>query len=150
MALSVIKFDKFVDSLAQKLIDLDSDTLKCLLLASYTPDAASHQFVSDVKGAGTETTGTGYTAGGVTLTSVTWAVTSNKWALKGTIPAWDTTGGSLSAAYALFYDSTPGSDATNPIICAWNLDGSGGTQTSSNGSFTLTQASDGIVTIDGA
>ena len=149
MALTAVKYNLSIKSIADKLIDFDSDTFKCALLASYTPDASAtgHQFWSQVKAAGTEATGTGYTAGGVTLTSVTWTQTSGTWALKGTIPAWDTTGGTLAAAFAVFYDNTPATDATRPVLCYWNLDGSGGTQTSSNGSFTLTQNASGIYTI---
>jgi hypothetical protein len=150
MALTAVKFELVNKSLANKEIDFDSDTIKCALLSAYTPDASAtgHQYWSQVKAAGTEAVGTGYTAGGVTLTSVTWTQTGGVWALKGTIPAWNTTGGSLAAAYAVFYDGTPATDATRPVICYWNLDGAGGTQTSSNGTFTLTQNASGIFTLD--
>ena len=146
MAVTAFAYHKFVDSLAQKKIDIDSDAIKCLLLASYTPSQSGHQYVSDVKAAGTEATGTGYTAGGGTLTSVGWTLTSGVWKFTGTIPAWNATGGSLGAAYALFYDSTPGSDATNPVICYWNLDG-GATKTATNDNFTLTAHANGIITV---
>jgi hypothetical protein len=150
MALTAVKFELVNKSLANKEIDFDSDTIKCALLSAYTPDASAtgHQYWSQVKAAGTEAVGTGYTAGGVTLTSVTWTQTGGVWALKGTIPAWNTTGGSLAAAYAVSYDGTPATDATRPVICYWNLDGAGGTQTSSNGTFTLTQNASGIFTLD--
>jgi hypothetical protein len=150
MALTAVKFELVNKSLANKEIDFDSDTIKCALLSAYTPDASAtgHQYWSQVKAAGTEAVGTGYTAGGVTLTSVTWTQTGGVWALKGTIPARNTTGGSLAAAYAVFYDGTPATDATRPVICYWNLDGAGGTQTSSNGTFTLTQNASGIFTLD--
>lgn len=47
----------------------------------------------------------------------------------------------------MFYDATPGTNATNPVLCYWDL---GGTQTSSNGTFTLTQNAAGILTVTGA
>lgn len=149
MALTSTPYKLVIKSIANKEVDFDSDTIKCALLSAYTPDASAtgHQYWSQVKAAGTEASGTGYTAGGVTLTSVTWTQTSGVWALKATIPAWSTTGGSLSAAYAVFYDNTPATDATRPVLCYWNLDGAGGTQTSSNGTFTLTQNASGIFTI---
>jgi hypothetical protein len=92
--------------------------------------------------------GTGYTAGGVTLTSVTWTVSGHVYSLKATIPSWTTTGGTLSAAYAVFYDEhtrrrTSRSSATGTST-------SGGTQTSSNGTFSLTQNAAGILTVTGS
>lgn len=145
MALTATTYPQIVASLATKKITLPGDTVKCMLLASYTY-AQTHQFVADVVAAGTEASGTGYTAGGATLTSVTFTRSANVWTLNGTIPAWSTTGGSLAAAFAVFYDATPGSNATNPVLCYWNLDGAGGTQTSSNGTFTLTPNASGIMT----
>lgn len=139
-------YDDLADSLAQKRIDIDSDTIKCLLMATYTPDT-SHTFLDEVKAAGTEASGTGYTAGGVTLTSVTWTKTAGVWALKGTIPAWNAAGGSLTARYAVFYDASPGTDATNPVLCYWDL-ANNTNVTATNNTFTLTQHADGIITVD--
>lgn len=149
MAVTAHTYTKLADSLATKKITLPGDTIKCMLLSAYTVGTQQDtaQFVSDVLAAGTEASGTGYSAGGVTLTSVTWTVSGHVYALKGTIPAWTTTGGSLAAAYAIFYDATPGTNATNPVLCFWDL---GGTQTSSNGTFTLTQNAAGILTVTGA
>lgn len=152
MALTAHTYTKLADSLATKKITLPGDTIKCMLLSAYTVGSTQDtaQFVSDVLGVATEASGTGYSAGGVALTSVTWTASGHIYALKGTIPAWNTSGGSLAAAFALFYDSTPGSNATNPVLCYWNLDGAGGTQTSSNGTFTLTQNASGILTLTGS
>lgn len=151
MAVVAHTYTKLADALAQKTVDFDSDTFKCMLLSAYTVGSTQDtaKFVSDVKAVATEASGTGYTAGGATLTSVTWTASGHVYAFKATIPAWTTTGGSLAAAFALFYDSTPGSDATNPVLCYWNLDGAGGTQTSTNGTFTLTQNASGILTLTG-
>jgi hypothetical protein len=149
MAVTAHSYTKLADSLATKKITLPGDTIKCLLLSAYTVGTTQDtaQFVTDVLAAGTEASGTGYTTGGVTLTSVTWTASGHVFALKGTIPAWTTTGGSLAAAFALFYDATPGTNATNPVLCYWDL---GSTQTSSNGTFTLTQNASGILTVTGA
>lgn len=148
MALTAHKFEALADHLAQKRLDLDSDTLKCMLLASYAPDYKTHAFLADVLAAGAEATGTGYAAGGATLAGVTWVKDGGGvWRLKATIPAWDATGGSLAAAFAIFYDATPASDATRPLIACWDLTGTGGTVTATNAPFTLTQHADGIVTI---
>jgi hypothetical protein len=50
-------------------IDLAADTMKVALVsATYTPNQGTHVFFSDVTN---EVTGTGYTAGGATLASIT-------------------------------------------------------------------------------
>lgn len=176
-------YPMFAQSLAQKLVDIDSDTLKVMLLSAYTY-ASTHQFVSQVKAAGTESTDADYTAGGATLGSVTWALADGSranttaysagkiatpgnghWYMvttggttAGSAPTWPTTDGgtvtdgsvtwkqmgrgnavyvldaadvswasTVDAVAGVVYDSTPGTDATNPVIGYFNLDGAGGT-----------------------
>lgn len=113
------------DSLAQKKIDFDSDTLKVMLLSAYTY-AATHQYVADVKAAGTESTSAVYTAGGVALTSVTWSRSGDVYTLDAADVTFHASTGT-DAKYAVIYDSTPGTDATNPVIGYVNLDGAAGT-----------------------
>lgn len=148
MAVTAHVFTKFANRLGQKGVDIDSDTFKCMLLSAYTVGSTQDtaEFVSDVLAVGTEASGTGYTAGGATLTSVSWTASGHVYTWTATIPAWNAAGGSLAAAYALFLDSTPGSNATNPVLCYWDL---GGTQTATNGTFTLTANASGIVTVTG-
>lgn len=64
-------------SLLNKEIDLDSDTIKAMLVTNAYAPSPSHCYKSDVTN---EVTGTGYTAGGATLTGVTVAYTAaNSW-----------------------------------------------------------------------
>lgn len=140
-------FTKFADALGQKTVDMDSDTFKVMLLSAYTPAQDTHKFVSDVLGAGTEASGTGYTTGGQTLSSLSWTQSAHVYTWTFANPSWTTTGGSLAAAYAIFFDSTPGSNATNPVACYWDF---GGTQTSANGTFTLTMNGSGLLTVTGS
>jgi hypothetical protein len=151
MALVSTKYEAANLSLGQGLFAFLSDTIKCMLLDTYTPDTSptGHQFLDDVLAAGTEAAGTGYVAGGVTVGSKTWAYVgaNSRWELHGDIPAWDTTGGSLDGAYAVFYKAT-GTNSTSPLLGVWNLDGAGGVQTSSNGSFDLNENPDGIFYLD--
>lgn len=130
-----------------KLADLDSDTLKVALFSAYTVGTTQDtaQFFSDITGVGTETSGTGYTAGGQALTSVTFTASGHVYTLTCANPSWTTS--TFSAAYAVFYDSTPGTAATNPLICYWDL---GGTSSATAGTFTLTIAGTGLLTITGA
>lgn len=120
-----------------------------MLLSAYTVGTTQDtaQYVADVLAVATEASGTGYTAGGATLTGGSWSASGHVYTYTGTIPAWNATGGSLAAAYALFFDSTPGSNATNPVLAYWDL---GGTQTATNGTFTLTANASGIVTFTGS
>lgn len=145
MAATGALYPMVFDSAFQKKIDIDTDTLKVMLLSAYTY-AATHQYVSNVKAAGTEASGTGYTAGGATLTSVTWTRSGNVYTFDAADVAWNAATGSLAAAYAVVYDSTPGTDATNPVIGYINLNGSGGTLTATDANFTLVLNASGLLT----
>lgn len=118
-------YPEFAATLANEEVDLTADTLKVMLLASYTY-AATHKYVSDVKAAGTESTSGVYTAGGATLGSVAFTRSGNVYTLDAADVSFDASTGT-DAAFAVIYDSTPGSDATNPVIGYIDLDGSGGT-----------------------
>ena len=68
-------YGQFETNLGLKKIDFSADTFKAMLCTStYTPSKTGHAFKSDVTNE--LSTGGGYTAGGVTLTSVTWAFTA--------------------------------------------------------------------------
>jgi hypothetical protein len=142
MAASGKAYPMLAKSLGDKLIDVDSDTLKVALFSAYTY-AATHQFLSDALGAGTQSSGTGYTSGGATLGSVTWTRSGDVYTLDAADTAWNAAGGSLAGAFAIIYDSTPASDATRPL----NLDGSGGTLTATDANFTIAWNASGILTV---
>ena len=146
MAATGKAYPMLADSLAQKKVDIDSDTLKVMLMSAYTY-AATHQYVAAVKAAGTESSGTGYTAGGATLGSVTWTRSGDVYTLDAADTSWNATGGSLAAKYAVIYDSTPGSDATNPVIGYVNLDGAAGTLTATDANFSIAWNASGILTV---
>ena len=143
MAVTATTYIAFADALAKGEVNLSTDTIKAVLLDSYTP-STSHKYLSDVLAAGTESSGTGYTSGGATLDSVTWGANGGGYMLDCADEAIDTTGGSLSAAYIVYVDTTPGSNSTNPVIAYWDL---GGAQTSTNGTFTITPDATGLFRI---
>lgn len=147
MAVTAHVYTMLTKSLVDKLADLDSDSLKVMLLSAYTVGSTQDtaQFVSDVLAVATEASGTGYTAGGQALTSVTLTKSGHVYTLTSANPSW--TSSSITASYALFYDSTPGSNATNPVICYWDF---GGASVSSSGTFTLTVSGSGLVTFTGS
>lgn len=135
-------YGKFLESMADKLIDLNSDTLKVMLVTSaYTPDQDTHQFKSSVTN---EVSGTGYTAGGATLGTVNVAYTAgtNTLMFDAADTSW-TSSTITNARYAIIYDSTPATDATRPLIAYVDLDSD---RSTTNSEFKLTWNSSGIIT----
>lgn len=128
-------YNRFKANLMNKEIDLEGDTIKVMLTtSSYTP-AATHNVKTDVTN---EVSGTGYTAGGATLSgkAVTQAATT-KW--DATDVTWSSS--TITARYAVIWDDTIATD--DLLIC---LD-FGSDKTSSGGDFTIQFDAAGIVTI---
>lgn len=140
MAVSAKIYGLFLKSLGNKEIDLDSDTLKVMLCtSSYSVNQDTHQYKSDVTN---EVSGTGYSAGGATLGSVTvtYAGAGNTLTLDAADTSWTTS--TITARYAVIYDSTPGSDATRPLIGYVDF---GADVSTTSGTFQITWDSTGIV-----
>ncbi|WP_227980000.1 hypothetical protein [Nocardia spumae] len=103
-----------------KEIDFNSDTIKAMLTtSSYTPDRDVHKYKSDVTN---EVSGTGYTAGGLTLANCTISYDSTTHTLKLDCDdfSWGTSA-TFTARNLVVYDATPGSDATRPLIMYVNF-----------------------------
>ena len=132
----------YPDKANNKEIDLLSDTIKvALVTSSYTPNQDTHDYFSDITN---EVSGTGYTAGGATLASKTYTsnTTTNVW----TFDAADVTWSSATitnARYAIIYDATPGTAATNPLIAYIDF---GSDKSSSGGDFVIQWNANGIFT----
>lgn len=95
-------------------VDFDSATVKCMLTTnSYTPNQDTHRYKSDVTN---EVTGTGYTAGGLTLTgkTVTYNSGTNALTLDATDPLWNALTVS-NIRLAVFYVDT-GVAGTSPLL----------------------------------
>ena len=139
MAVTAKFFGKFFVSLCNKEIDLDSDSLKLLLVnSSYTPNQDTHQYKSDVSN---EVIGTGYTAGGATVSSVTVSYNSgtNTLSFDAADVTWATA--SITARYGILYDASPGSDAIRSLIGYIDF---GGDVTSTGADFTVVWDDAGI------
>ncbi len=112
MAMKV--FGLLMQSLVNGELDFDTDTIKAMLTTStYTPAQDTHRYKSSVTN---EVTGTGYTAGGVTLTgkTVVYDAATNTLTLDCDDPAWAAS--TITARTILFYKDT-GVAATSPLIC---------------------------------
>lgn len=138
MAVSAVVYTLALQSLANKQIDFvpTSDTIKCMLVKStYTPNRDTHQYVSDL--GSNESSGTGYTAGGVTLTTVSATVSASTHSIlfSADDPTWASTT-IADARYAVFYVDT-GSAATSPLISYIDF---GITQSTSSQPFAISLA----------
>lgn len=135
MAVTAHAFNNAAKHLTNGDVAFLSDTIKAMLLATYTP-SASHDTLADVLGAGTETSGSGYTARGATLGSKTIATSGAVTTLDAADLSWTTANpGTLAAAFVVFYKDT-GTNSTSFVLGYEDL---GGTQTASNGgAFSVT------------
>lgn len=133
----------FFKSLLDKLIDFGTDNIKIMLLDnSYTFNQDTHQFKSSISG---EIAGTGYTAGGQTLTSVTvtYDTSTNTIKMDAADPSWPSS--TLTGVRkAVIYDSTPGTDATRPLIVYLESDADLST---TSGTLSITFDAAGIATM---
>jgi hypothetical protein len=137
MAVSIKWYSKALLSAFNKEIDLDTDALKVRLhTSSYTPSQSTHRYVSDLTN---EVSGTGYTAGGITLTSVTVGTSSLVFSFDAADISW--TSSTFTARYAVIYDSTPATDATRPLLGYIDF---GADQSPSAGTLSVTWDATGI------
>jgi len=131
-------------------IDLDSDTIVCVLLgAGYTPNRTSHALWSDIS-AQEIASGSGYTSGGQALSGK--AVTHSAGA--GTFDADDVVWSSstITAKYAALVRRAGGSLASGDLLIAYvDLDTASGSATvaSLNAAFTVQWNAAGILTLTG-
>lgn len=131
-------YNEFKKELMLGNIDLESDTIKMLLVTGYTPNIDSHTGLADVTAA--QLSGTGYTAGGATLGSK--AVTKDTANDRAAWDAADVTWNSLNAgtpSHAICYSDTHASDC---LIGYWEV-----TTASNGGNYTLQFGAAGIVTL---
>lgn len=124
------KFNQFVEDLAKKVHNLNSDTLKVML--TNTAPVAGNSVMADL----TEiAAGNGYTAGGSAATFVSGAQSSGTYKLVLNDVTFTASGGSIGPfRYAVLYNDTPTSPA-DPLIAWWDY-GTSITLTNGN-SFTV-------------
>ena len=136
-------YGQFLAKALNKEVDWDSDTIKVALLSSsYTPDQDNHAYYDTVTPY--QVTGTGYTTGGATLASktITYDGTNNVIVLDAADTTWSSS--TITARYAVIYDDSGATNATKPLIGYVDF---GSDQSSTNGNFTITWDSTGIVRI---
>ena len=136
-------YGQFISKAMNKEIDWDTDVIKVALLTnSYSPNQDTHVYFSDV--VANEVSGTGYTAGGNTIANRTntYDAATNTTVLTGSDVTWSSS--TITARYAVVYNSSPATNATRPLVGFIDF---GSDQSSSNGNFTITWDSTGIVRV---
>ena len=136
-------YGNFLAKALNKEVDWDTDTIKvALLTSSYTPNQDTHDYYDDV--VANEVSGTGYTTGGATLGSktVTYDGTNNVIILDAADTTWSSS--TITARYAVVYDDSGATNAAKALIGYVDF---GSDQSSTNGNFTITWDSTGIVRI---
>lgn len=142
MSVTVSMYDSFTRDLGNGAIDLDTDSFKILLTtSSYTPSLTTHAKRSDITN---EVSGTGYTAGGAALGSVTWTLdtTNHRTAFDAADSSWSTA--TFTARYAVIYKSRGGLSSADELVCLVDF---GADQTVAGATFTITWASGGVFTV---
>lgn len=134
-------YGSFLMKALNKEVDWDSDDIKVALLSSaYTPNQDTHDYYDDV--VANEVSGTGYTAGGQSLSSKTSTYDSanNVVILDAADVVWGSS--TITARYAVVYDNAGATNAQKALIGYVDF---GSDQSSTNGNFTITWDATGIV-----
>lgn len=116
MAITALMYGNCPKQAFNKEIDFDSDTIKVTLHTStYTPDQDVHDYQNDLTNE--LSTASGYTSGGATLASktVTYTAGTNVFMMDAADVTW--TAFSATFRTAVVVDTTPGTTATNPVLC---------------------------------
>ena len=130
-------FPSFKRDLLNGAVAPGTDTLKVLLCtSSYTPSTA-HSKRSDITN---EVSGTGYTAGGATVTGKTVTIVGGQGVLSAANPSWPTA--TFTCRYAVLYKSRGGAASADELILVIDF---GVDQVISGTTFTLQWAAAGIL-----
>lgn len=107
MAVTIDAYDQLIELMSDGYIDMDDATANTfkmgLLNNSHTFTATNTAWASI---SANEITGTGYTAGGQGLTSVTWAHTTGTVKWDSADVSWTAGAGGITAYHAVIYDDT--------------------------------------------
>lgn len=129
-------YNRFKANLMNKILDLEGDTIKVMLLDDSHAFSAAHNVIGDVSA--NEIAGAGYVAGGGTL--------AGKAVTQGATTKWDATditwaAATFTAYHAVIYDDTVGTD---DLICSIDF---GGAQAVAAGTFKIQWHANGIITL---
>lgn len=110
------KFEAFSEHLAEKVHDLNADTIKILLsndVPSASLDAVKADLTSELS------TAAGYTAGGMDIQNTT-SRTAGVTTVTAIDCVWTASGSMGPFRYVVAYNDTPASGVIDPLICWWD------------------------------
>lgn len=129
-------------STANGSVDLDTDTIKLILLTSgYTPSQGTHDFRDDL-GANEASGGSGYTAGGFTLASKALAVATLTLNWDAADISQAITGGPFAFRYGAYYKARGGASSADELIGYVDF----GAQSVTDATINITQANQLTIT----
>ncbi len=145
---NVIPYTIGLQGINRGLIDLDTDTIVCVLLtSSYTPGRTTHSLWSDLSAAEVATGGN-YTAGGVALANKVVSHAGGTVTFDADDVAW--AAATITAKYAALVKRAGGSLVAGDLAVAYvDLDTGGGSVTSTAATFTVAWNASGILTATG-
>jgi hypothetical protein len=129
-------YNAFKERLGDGGHDLDTDLLQITIHGSNFVNNSAHDYIDDV--AATQTSGTGYTAGGTSLSNVTWVLSGGVVELDADDASWTTA--TFTADFAVI--SAVSGTNSGGLIAALDF---GGTQSVNNGTFTVQFNAAGII-----
>lgn len=135
-------YNSFKRDIANGSIDLDTDTIKVMLVTStYSPNIDTHDKRDDVTN---EVSGTGYSAGGAALANKTVTVdtTNDRGVFDADNVVWSTA--TITARGAVLYKSRGGAASADELICYIDF---GADITSTAADFTLAFNASGILAL---
>lgn len=132
-------YNNFKSGLMKGTFNLNSggDAIKVALMGNFFVFNASHLWWTDISS--NEVTGINYTTGGITLAGQTVTIPNQTAIFKASNVTWPSS--TLTAYAAVLFDLTA---THHPLICSFDF---GSAQVSSNGNFTITWSSNGIITL---
>lgn len=120
-------------------IDLDTDTIKVMLVTSTYTVSSAHSKRSDITN---EVSGTGYTAGGTAIGTPTVTNVSTNGVFDGNDVSWTTS--TITARGAVLYKSRGGASTADELICYLDF---GTDKVSTAGTFTISWNASGILNL---
>jgi len=126
--------NKFTD-----ILSVSADYRIVLLTSSYTPHVDTDDSYADISAY--EVSGTGYTAGGKTLTNLDVAVNGYEFSIDSDDVSWPSST-IPNARYAVLCDYTPSGNSNKKLVCYWDLLQD---HSSSDTTFLLVFSSSGIL-----
>lgn len=129
-------YNEFKERLGDGGHDMDNDLFQITLHGSNFVNDSAHDYIDDISA--TQTSGTGYTAGGTSLSNVTWTLSGGVVEFDADDPSW--TSATFTADFAVV--SAVSGTNSGGLVAALDF---GGTQSVNNGTFTVQFNSAGII-----